>query len=263
LFSPSNVDVAPAVFAHLGLSPLPDLDWDGVAVGLKGVSTGSLTAARDARLIKFAPEDGFLLKGERLRLANAESGTTIRYTLDGTLPTIASESGDSIEMERSGLLRARAFGPQGAVGPSSSIFVTVQEAPLRALPDRPTSPGLRFALVRGAVEDVRVADFGSPDRRGVIAAPTADLGERGPFAARFVGFVKIETPGVYRFGVAGTGDSALKVGGRTGFGLVSLEAGLHEFELTTVQPRGEGTLVLTISARGQRPREAMDSLFAH
>jgi hypothetical protein len=273
---PTQCDVAPTVFAFFGIEPGPEVDWDGVPVGLKGVDSKALSELRDRRIVTFDPPSGLVVGQKIVRMEVAEPGLEIRFTADKKVPTVKSMKAGGIMVSADTFVRARAFKDGRPVGPSSCAYYQVQGHHLAGLTTRPPETGLQYRVVEGVFKSVDDAKFTSPIRQGVVGRPSEKVGGAGEnFALEFTGFVSVEEDGIYQVGLYSDDGARVTIGERTVVdhdglhgasmktGLVALRAGWHEIRIVYFQAGGEATLSLAMGKQGAAMEEVGSSRFAH
>ena len=273
---PTLCDVAPTVFAFFGIAPGPEVDWDGVPVGLKGVDSKALSDVRDRRKVEFDPPGGLVVGQKTVRMQVAEPGLEITFTVDAKLPTVGSMKAGGVVVSAETLVRARAFKDGRPVGPSSAAHYRVQARYLSGLTSRPPEAGLRYRLVEGDFKSVDDAKFTSASRQGVAGNPTERVGGSSEgFALEYTGYVHVEEEGVYQFGLFCDDGARLTIGDLTVVdhdglhaasmktGLVALRAGWHALRIVYFQAGGEAALGLAMGKQGAAMEEVGSSRFAH
>jgi hypothetical protein len=276
---PALVDVAPTVFAHLGIRPGDEVDWDGIAVGLSGLDSAALVRARDDRTVKFQPTESLLIGVEGITLLTEDETVETRITTDGTLPTSSSRRATGLVPSANVLVRARAFRDGKPAGPSSAMYYQVQREllpPVQLPRGGIVESGLEFKVVRGEFWRTSGIDFSKPVKSGVTAKPTekvAGLSEN--FAIEFVGLVMVTEPGSYKFGVycddggrlwvddqlVADHDGSHKATMQTG--LIGLKTGWHRFRLVYFQRDGDFTLSVAVGLVGRELSEPKIRYFGH
>jgi alpha-L-fucosidase len=183
----------------------------------------------------------------------------LRYTLDGTTPTIGSELVKGpLKITNTTTVTARCFRNGNAVsGPVSAKFTKVSP---RVSVDLDTSlPGVHFSYYEGDWDNL--PDFAKlkPVKEGV--APEFDLSPRNVpeyFGLEFRGYVKVPKTGVYRFFTYSDDGSRLYIGdvmvvdndGRHSAkeveGIVPLASGFHPIRVQYFQKGGGRDLTVMI-----------------
>ena len=223
--------------------------------------------------------------------------TEVRYTLDGSEPTMQSAVYHTpFTVRQSIVVRARAFAgggvPAGAVRAAPEARMEYRKDAGRApamVAARDLAPGLAYAFyrdtttepafrmhwpVRWQVErpDVRPTDV-APHKSGTVRNVTlapSDTGEL--FGLRFTGYIRVPRTGVYTFTALSDDGSALWIGDRNVFwsvgqspktteswGQIALRAGLHPITLTHFQAYGPMALELYVEGPGTRRQRVPDS----
>ncbi len=273
---PTLVDVAPTVFAHLGLVRAYEVDWDGVPVGLKGIDSIVLARQRDSSIVTFSPTDGFLLGLQEVGLRAEDTELVVRFTVDGSLPTDTSLSATSFVLEKGALVRARAFKDREPVGPSSFALFTVQGDYFAAVTPAQLNRGLACTVLEGRYSSTKEITFSADKVSRVSARPTEIVGWGATeFAARFEGYFKVEEDGVFQFGLYCDDGAVLTIDDRVVVdhdgmhaasmkkGLTALRSGYHKIRLVYFQNGGDARLNLAMGPRGEAMVEMPYSMFWH
>ncbi len=234
----------------------------------------------DREIIKIAPEtarrahQGFLpprtsglsdiFVGETdVAMTCVRPGAVIRYTLDGSLPTLKSAvySGP-VHLTETTTLNMKAFWENGEES-------RIRSAPFRKVMPRPAvkgakkEKGLLADYYQGEWKKLPELDTLKPGYTGIarsIGLETARSGEN--FALRFAGWIDIPKTGAYVFYVRSDDGSRLRIGNevvvdndgvhgtREKWGAAALEAGLHPIEVLFFQGTGGRSLEVLYEGPG-------------
>ncbi len=186
-------------------------------------------------------------------------GSTVRYTVDGSVPTPASELfREPLIVTGDTTVKARAYWPEGTASlVESRTFRRV--VPLAASGTAPDERGLAYDYFEGDFAKLADVAAQAPVRTGTAAKPgLAVAGDRKErFALRFRGFVRAPRTGVYIFSLSSDDGSKLSIGGRDLIvhdgahgvseekGEIALAQGWHPFEITYFQVTGPMNLDLS------------------
>ncbi|NJD19376.1 MAG: beta-N-acetylhexosaminidase, partial [Gemmatimonadetes bacterium] len=203
-----------------------------------------------------------LEKKARVELAGAAAGT-IRYTLDGSEPTVASPAYMrplELNVEKGPVtVAARLYAESGQAGPVRRATFSRATPRPAALVDAPLEPGFVVDLFEGSFR--RVADM---ERRGqepvrrekVDAVALPDWAPAERFGLRFRGYLAVPDDGVYTFRLSSDDGAVLRFGGAAVLdhagpptlsekvGQVALARGIHPLELLYFQAGGGKALKL-------------------
>ncbi len=206
---------------------------------------------------------------DRFRLTlSAPVAGTIRYTLDGSVPTEASRvyTGRlALNVEDGPVtVTARVFLPDGRIGPSRSARFERDDLRPASLVGAALEPGLRVELFElRRVRGVSDLDRGRIVRREDVASVTLPAGApEENFGLRFRGYLRVPENGVYTFRLISDDGAVLRFANATALdhdglhgasvrlGDVALAAGLHPLEVLYVQAGGAKALSLEWSVDG-------------
>lgn len=216
-----------------------------------------------------SPSGGlFINQTAQMRINNPSSVGEVRYTMDGSIPTMASPRYvRSVRIARSTIVRATLF----VDGQAASIPVS---AYFRMLNTRGAERGLRYSAYLLPQGTVRLPDFSTmePAASGVAYEFSLDgltLPREFSVAVVFEGFIHIETAGAYNFSLASDDGSKLYINGRTvvdndgdhgvitASGGIQLEAGRHPIRVEYFNGGGGSWLGAYIEGPGV-PRQFID-----
>jgi len=196
-----------------------------------------------------------------VRLDVDDDRATIRYTLDGSPPTLVSRRYTGpIELDRSTTLRAAAFRGEASSRVLTDHFRLIS-------PDAPRP--VEYSYYEGRWESLPVFGSLTPVRTGRV--PEIGLGfmdtRSDHFAVRFRAVVRIDEPGTHTFHLRSDDGSRLFLRGRRIIdndgshgpieksGWIDLEPGLHELVVEYFEDYGGETLELAVTGpdRVRRP----------
>lgn len=211
--------------------------------------------------------DGDVFVGShRVDLRHLGEPATVRYELDGTLPSPASKVWNGpIELTETTRLRASTFDRDQPVGaPIDRTFTKLE--PLPATKRRAVGKGLRVERFAGDFERLPDdLDARTPDATSTTPTITlpANVGEH--VLLRHMGLLTVPQDGLYHFVLTSDDGSRLVIDGvsvvdhdglhgPTGkTGSIALQAGAHPFELVWFNRTGGATLDLQWHRHGEAP----------
>lgn len=191
-----------------------------------------------------APERLFLDR-TAVMLTSPNPGATIRYTLDGSEPTVASPVyAEPLDIERTTTVKARAFAPgldDRFVATAAFAKVTPRDA--AAIAPGSLAPGLSCRTYEG--DWPKPPDFSALKPAAEITLATVELPtdrSTDRFGMACQGFLAVPADGLYHFKLRSADASELRLDGRavvenespdfiSRFGTAALKAGLHPIEV--------------------------------
>ena len=208
------------------------------------------------------------LEGDRLtledkvqvRLYSLMPGGEIRYTTDGSDPTLASTKYTvpfEIPVGDPGTkVTARVFTSDGkSSAPRAATFTRTTYRPADRL--NVIQPGIRYQYYETRVRSVRAIDTIPATSEAVIVGVRRRGTERAEqYAIRLTGYLRVPSDALYEFALSSDDGSSLDIGGRIivdndGFhgdeertGMIALRAGLHPFTVRYFQATGGASLSL-------------------
>lgn len=228
-----------------------------------------------AALARISASQMVFLDSTRVQLSSPTPGAQVRYTLDGSEPTVQSAVyTEQLQLAQSTTVKARAFGHEGEAGTISTLAVK-QLFPKAPVAATKTAPGLTCTYYEG--EWFRLPNFDSlaPVAKLVmteVAIP--DTARPEDYGLVFKGFVSVPADGLYEFGISSDDGSALWVADTlvadndgihgTGeiAGQVALKAGLHPLVAKMFQRKGGQSLDLFMTGPGlEKQKVGKDRLF--
>ncbi len=198
----------------------------------------------------------------KARIYNA----AIRYTLDGSEPTLASPLySKPLELSETVTLKAKAFNPNGLSSRAvSSVFT--REEPLPAMKAKAKKPGLPYRYFEGTWE--KLPDFAqlTPLKTGTVNQINVQgLNRRDDhWGLQFAGYFHAPADGIYTFRLESDDGAILYIDGkalinndgshsaRTREAFVPLKKGKHALRLDYFQDTEEFTLSLQVQKPGMR-----------
>lgn len=204
----------------------------------------------------FITQSVFVDKGT-LHINKPLPGLQIRYTTDGTLPTLQSKAfNDDLTVIKSTTFKVAAFRPNGQRGDVYTISYEQQNY-LKPVQLFTAQKGLNFSYYPAAyktVNGIQQKDLTVESISKAIEIPVAKTAES--FATRHSGYFYAAETGIYSFALRSDDGSVLKIGNRLlidNDGLhpsteksaqIALEKGYHPFELLFIEGGGGYTLQL-------------------
>jgi alpha-mannosidase len=198
-------------------------------------------------------------------LTSPNPGATIRYTTDGSEPTVASPTyGEPLRLERTTTIRARAFAPGfDDRFVAAAKFTRVVPKPAATVNRATLAPGLACRLYEG--EWRALPDFATLTPVRTLTLPAVGLPADAPrerFGLVCEGLLEVPADGVYTVALRSEDGSALLVDGEkvvekdnidftSARAEVALAAGLHEIEVRYYQRDFTLGLELKIDGPGQ------------
>ena len=226
--------------------------WDGVKFCYGGCYANG---------IGFKPMTGIVLKGTPFKVFcyQREASTYIRYTLDGSEPTLASKpfsAENKISLSKDATLKIKDFSNREEYDATAAGNFRVGSAlPSIERPAGVVSGGLRFAYYEGEWDELIDVSGLKPDRIG-LADRDFDLREL-PASANFIcvldGFLKIDADAYYIIELSAQGHSKVFLGGVQVIGdrydsdgganfIVPLRKGFYPFRVVYFHRKGAGDL---------------------
>ena len=200
----------------------------------------------------------------------------VRYTLDGSNPTIESAlASGAIRLTKTAIVTARCFRDGKPVsGPSAETFTKVTPGP--AVQSRGLSDGIQYSYYEGDWN--AMPDFSKlkPVKQGV--ASIFDLSQRNQpeyFGLEFAGFVKVAKDGVYAFSTDSDDGSRLFIddklivdndglhSNKEVLGVVALASGLHRIKVQYFQKGGGRDLKVSFEGPGSKKQEIPGAMLFH
>jgi predicted alpha/beta superfamily hydrolase len=220
--------------------------WKGIYDGLKFSYTGHLKEGN----IRINPMNGIVLKDKPFRLLcyNSAADSTMRYTTDGTSPTLASSRlrrENLLALTDSKTLTVKSFSPREEFNyTSTGRFEVGNSLPSLAKPKGVKSGGLRYMYYEGDWEVVPDLKKLKPQRSG-LADKNFDLNNLSnstSFVCILKGYLEITEAGYYTFEMESHEGTKVYVGDLLVIGHNNVE----NFGERFITPLNKGFHLLTI-----------------
>ena len=217
-----------------------------------------------------APAD-ILVKPMQVALQAPSSALEVRYTIDGTMPTMQSPIAvGPITIGETCTLKARTFhNGKPASGVTERQFTRVEPKPIDGVPAA-VSTGLMCAVYEGdwnALPEFAALKATRTEPMETIALPAAKAQERT--ARVFSGWIHVPADDVYEFALTSDDGSRLLIGDRVVIdndglhsatekrGVIALAAGPHGFAVEYFNKTGQAACTLLMAPVGQ-PLKPLD-----
>jgi hexosaminidase len=223
----------------------------------------------------FTTQSVFVDKG-RLHINKPLAGLTIRYTTDGTLPTLQSKIFKrDLTITKPVAFKVAGFRPNGNRGDVYTINYEHQDY-LKPVKLSSPAKGLKFSYYPRFYKTVNAIDEKDLTNESISAAieiPVAKTAES--FATRHKGYFYAEETGIYSFALRSDDGSVLKLGDKVFIdsdgmhtsieksAQIALEKGYHPFELMFLEGGGGYTLKLQYKAPSGKLKDVDASVFFH
>jgi len=209
----------------------------------------------------FADRDTFFINKPLNKL-------TIRYTTDGSLPTINSPVlNKPVVISSPQSFRVAAFRSNGLRGDIYNLTYK-QQQPAEAENFNATGSGLICSQYKGGFKMTTLMPQGKPDTVVTVNSFTVPKAlEAEVFGLKYRGYIDIPQDGVYSFYFTCDDGGVLKIAGRDVVnndgnhapfekdGQVALKKGLHTFAMDFIEAGGGYTLKLQYSLKGGAPQD--------
>jgi hexosaminidase len=217
----------------------------------------------------------------RLTISSPIPGGIVRYTTDGSDPTVTSPrytgSLDLRVTPAATTVSARVFLPSGHGSPvvRARIARAIWQDPVAIRADT-LGPGLGYAYFEGAFRSADDIRQGEPVQIDTVP----DVGLRGDersehYGVRLSGLLRVPRDALYTFHLSSDDGAKLRIGGEVVAdndgqhgeserpGQVALRAGFHPIEVVFFQAVGGAALRLEVSTPGEPRRPVPTEWFAH
>lgn len=225
----------------------------------------------------FSSEDGVFIQNKTIRIPEGDSPHVVRYTLDGTEPTIHSPVyKDSLQFTKTTKLKARQFFPSG-IGSSTAMALYVLQDPSKASTGDKVSPGLIADYFEGEwklMPDFKKLKGKKSNTAAMLSLQEVPAGKEF-YAVQFSGYIKIPATDVYTFYIMSDDGSQLLLDGELlvdnngchgdleKSGVKALSAGLHRFTLNYFQSGSGQSLQVSIRSLGNPKQIISPAFFFH
>lgn len=212
-----------------------------------------------------------------LPLGSPFPGATVRYTTDGSEPTVTSPRYTGpLELRLTPVpvtVSARTFLADGRASPvaRARIARATWTAPVAVLADT-LRPGLSYAYFEGAFRSAEDVGQGQPSRVGTVPE-VALRGDERPeqYGLRLSGLIRVPDDALYTFYLSSDDGAKLRIRGETvadndggsGQGQIALRRGFHPIEVVFFQATKGAALRLEVSTPGSARRPVPAAWFAH
>jgi hexosaminidase len=198
---------------------------------------------------------------------------TIRYTEDGTMPTVSSPVLNILVIKESKNIKIAAFTPSGKRGDVYSIAYEKQDLAKPAAAEN-LANGLKVSYYKGFFKGTTKIPSGQADSTFIDPVITVPKSVNAPsFGLKFRGYIDVPTTGIYTFYMTCDDGGILKIADRLTVdndglhsaieksGQAALQKGLQPFALDFVEGGGGYTLKLKYSFNGSQPQDIPSSWF--
>jgi alpha-L-fucosidase len=222
---------------------------------------------------KIRSEFNIFTEAMEITLTSAQENVEIRYTLDGSIPSIRSAAARGpIRLFETALVSARCFREGKPVSDAAQAkFIKVLPQP--AVNVNKLRPGLQYAYYEGDWD--RLPDFKNFQPVKTGALPNFSLsprkeGERYGF--EYAGFIRVPETGVYAFFTESDDGSRLYIGdslvvdndGLHGMlektGVIALAAGLHPIRVNFFEKTGGDGLIVSFRSANIKKQQIPDAM---
>ncbi|MBN1338199.1 MAG: alpha-L-fucosidase [Bacteroidales bacterium] len=212
----------------------------------------------------------------QIRFLSERENVEIRYTLNGTLPTAASQpAGDFIVIENSSAVSARCFRNGTAVSDSvTARFVKV--VPLMPSPVANTAKGIRYSYYEGDWDSLPDFTILRHTAEGTVENFSLKYKQKEDhYAFCFEGYIHIASDGVYTFYTDSDDGSMLYIddtpvvfndglhGMQEAKGETALAKGMHAIRVTFFEKGGSDELKVLMKGPGLKKSPVPDNVLFH
>lgn len=230
--------------------------WDGLKFSYGGfyASTGGYITSRR---IMIKPQGGLVVKGKPFELIcyNLGSNPFIRYTTDGTEPTINSSplSGEQtwLTLNNTTMVRLKSFSVRDEYNKEDSALFEISKVLQPVIkPGKIRPGGLSYAYYEGNWDSIPDLSGFSPNRVGQTDKDfdLAAFPEQAGYVLTMEGYIRIDKPGYYVFEIGG-GNFQVLLNGRMILGnqiiegigqkyMVPLQSGFYPLQIRYLHARG-------------------------
>lgn len=204
----------------------------------------------------------------RLSIKSPLSSLIIRYTTNGTLPTVKSVVLPyPLIIKKTQLIRVAAFTPSGTRGDVYNLNYT-QQRMLGAVKIAPPKPGLACTYYKAFFKETALMKDAKVDSTFIIDKIEVPATVKAPsFGITYKGFINVPADGIYSFYLTCDDGGVLKIGpavtvnndgnhsAQERSGQIALKMGAHPFHLDFIEGGGGFTLKLKYSVNGSEAQE--------
>jgi len=206
------------------------------------------------------------VKSDTISVAKPMESMTIRYTSDGSLPTVASPVLNKYVVNKPQTLKIAAFTPTGRRG---DVYTSTYRQQNYIAPS--TTEGKNGILVYyypGDFKGTTKMPEAKSDKVYTVSGITVPDEVKAPaFGLRYQGFINVPQQGIYTFYLTCDDAGVLKIDNQLTVdndgmhspveksGQAAMQKGLHPFELNFVEGGGGYTLKLQYSFNGSAPKD--------
>lgn len=223
-------------------------------------------------LVRITPMERQFVGSVDVELTALMKGSEVRYTIDGTEPTIESLRYTSpVKIRQSTTFKAKAFREGNSAGPLiTATFKKAVPRPSEKVPD--LTNGLGYKCFTGKWNKLPAFEYVNPIETGTISQFDISCASRDEeFAMEFTGYVKVPTDGIYTFRTRSNDGSRIYIGDTLivdlnvrmpqldpleKYGSIALEAGLHPIRVDYFQHSGRKHLQIFYEGPGL-PRQVI------
>ena len=203
-------------------------------------------------------------------------GFKIRYTTDGSMPTLNStELHDSLSVNQTTTFKIALFAPNGRRGDIYNIEYQKQTY-AEAIQSNSTATGLKASYYKATIDNTKKMQGLTVDSSFTTPTITIPSTIKTPtFALRYQGYINVPQDDIYTFYLSSDDGSTLTIADRKvvdndgnhseieKIGQVALKKGLHSFLLNFFNGGGGFALKLKYSINNSAPQDVPENWFCH
>jgi len=254
----------------------PDFDPNKIKVqpvySLKITQTGAFTRNPELQ-ISYPKGSGDPL----INIVNRQQGSTIHYTVDGTVPQAGSPVFTAPFYDKNGAKQIKARSFAANVLPSATVTGDLASYSWhKSVSGSGAKNGLRYSAYEAKMTSTAELDKNTPTASGIATGADLKYATRKEYIGlRFEGLVKADEDAVYTFYLATDDGSKLWIdgeelinsdglhSGEQKTGSIALKKGFHTLRLDYFQASGGSELVLQMSRDGMEKKEISPALLYH
>ena len=216
--------------------------------------------------VTIQPIERKFFKPMTITLQNLNPETSLRYTLDGSEPTLDSPLyRKPLNLKKSTKLKMKSWDKWGQAYKTSTVDFTREKA-LTALNIDKLSKGLKFKKFNGRFSRIPEMDKMSAVANGFVNNynPRTAAKQQHEFALQYDGYIKVPQTGLYTFHLKSDDGSRLTIGGKKvvelnilsdrdpweSKGSIALSTGLHKLKIDYFQNKIHSLLNIKYSVDG-------------